>query len=166
MEMGRARQYAERVNLVKKIQHDGVWRFAPVAERHGKLLRDRVLISGREELHAEGSYYVEWYAAGQRRRLAVGRFEEALDAARRKSLEPNAIRAGIVQAAPTNGSTNSRTKERLTIGAAIDDYLDFVQHHRSPAPISPIATRSIPCCAPPLSNSISMRSIVMTSSIS
>ena len=130
--MGRIRQYAERVNLLKKIHIDGIWKFAPVAERNGKLLRDRVLISGREELHAEGGYYLEWYETGKRRRLAVGKFDEALDTARRKSLELNAIRAGIVQAQPQNSSASSRKEDRLTIGSAIDAYLEFVQHHRSP----------------------------------
>jgi hypothetical protein len=42
-----------------------VWRFAPVAERNGKLLRDRVLIAGHEELRTEGSHYLEWYEAGR-----------------------------------------------------------------------------------------------------
>jgi integrase/recombinase XerD len=97
MEMGRPRQYAERVNLLKKIHAADGWKLAPVVERNGKILRDHVLVAGRDELHSEGSYYLEWYESGSRRRRAVGKFDAALDAARRKSLELQAIRAGIVE---------------------------------------------------------------------
>lgn len=64
---------------------------------------------------------------GRRCRRAVGQLEAALDAARRKSLELQAIRAGIVQPQPRE----SPVAERLTLGSAIDSYLDFVDHHRT-----------------------------------
>ena len=127
--MGQPRHHAERVNLLKKIQVAGGWKFAPVVERNGKILRDRVLARGYDEQHPEGSYYAEWHEAGERSRKAVGKFDAALDAARRKSLELKALPAGLLQPQPRH----SPKQERLTIGAAIDSYLDFVDHHPSPA---------------------------------
>jgi integrase/recombinase XerD len=126
--MGRSRQYAERANILKKIQLGQDWKFAPTVERNGKIVRDHVWVSGRDEHHPEGSYYLEWYQAGRRRRLSVGRFDAALDAARRKSLEIQAVRAGIVQ----SQEQPAAAEERLAIGAAIDSYLDFIEHQRSP----------------------------------
>lgn len=126
--MGRSRQYAERANILKKIQLGQRWKFAPVVERKGKIVRDHVWVSGRDEHHPEGNYYLEWYQEGKRCRLSVGKFDSVLDAARRKSLEIQAVRAGIMQP-PERPAAAER---RLTIGTAIDAYLDFIEHHRSP----------------------------------
>jgi hypothetical protein len=35
--------------------------FTPVVERKGKIIRDHVLINGKDEHHPEGRYYLEWY---------------------------------------------------------------------------------------------------------
>ncbi|HSS99334.1 MAG TPA: hypothetical protein VLK33_20005, partial [Terriglobales bacterium] len=125
--MGRVRQYAERANVLKKIYFGQGWKFAPVVEKNGKLVRDHVWISGRDTHHPEGSYYLEWYESGKRRRLSVGKFDAVLDAARRKSIEMQAVREGIIEPRERQAA-----QERLTIGAAIDSYLDFIEHHRSP----------------------------------
>ena len=61
--MGRTRQYAGRVNVIKQIKLGDRWPFAPVVEKNGKLVRDHVLVSGRDEHHPEGRYYLEWYEA-------------------------------------------------------------------------------------------------------
>ncbi len=126
--MGRSRQYAERANILKKVHLGQTWKFVPVVEKNGKILRDHVWVCGRDEHHPEGSYYLEWYEAGNRRRLSVGKFDAALDAARRKALEIQAVRAGIVPAPPSHAAA----EERLTLGAAVDSYLEFIEHHRSP----------------------------------
>ncbi len=125
--MGRSKQYAERANILKKIHLGQAWRFAPAVVRKGKILCDRVWVSGRDEHHPEGSYYLEWYQTGKRRRLAVGKFDAVLEAARRKALEIQAVRAGIME--PCEQVAAAR--QRLKTGAAIDAYLDFVEHHRS-----------------------------------
>jgi len=122
--MGRTRQYAGRVNVIKQIKLGDRWPFAPVVEKNGKLVRDHVLVSGRDEHHPEWRYYLEWYEAGKRRRQAVSNFREVIEAARRKSIEVNAIKAGIIEA------RQQPQLERITIGQAIDDYLDFTQAHR------------------------------------
>ncbi len=122
--MARSKQYAERVNILKKVRVGGVWKLSAVLERNGKIVRDHVLISGDDEHHPEGGYYLEWYQEGKRRRQAVGDFSEILEAARRKSIEVNAQKAGIIEAIPEPES------QRVTISQAIDEYLDFIKAHR------------------------------------
>lgn len=49
---------------------------------------------GPRRTHPDGTYYIEWYEIGnQRRRKAVHDFADLLDAARRKALEVEAVRA-------------------------------------------------------------------------
>ncbi|MFZ0311053.1 MAG: hypothetical protein WAL89_22970, partial [Candidatus Sulfotelmatobacter sp.] len=122
--MARSKQYAERVNILKKVRVGGVWKLSAVLERNGKIVRDHVLISGDDEHHPEGGYYLEWYQEGKRRRQAVGDFSEILEAARRKSIEMNAQKAGIIEAIPEPES------QRVTISQAVDEYLDFIKAHR------------------------------------
>jgi integrase/recombinase XerD len=134
--MARSRSYAERVNVLKKVLINGVWKFVPVIERNGKIVRDHVLIAGSDQHHAEGSYYIEWYEGSRRRKQCVGSFEKVLDAARCKSIELNARKAGIatveVTPPPGNAQPSSPSNGRLTKNAAIDDYLAYVKTNRAP----------------------------------
>jgi integrase/recombinase XerD len=82
--MARAKQYAERVNVIKMVKINGKWPFAAVVERNGKIIRDHVWVSGLDEHHPEGRYYLEWYESGKRRREPVATFDLLLPAARRK----------------------------------------------------------------------------------
>ncbi|HEU0046622.1 MAG TPA: site-specific integrase, partial [Nitrososphaera sp.] len=122
--MARSKQYAERVNILKKVRVGGVWKLSAVLERNGKIVRDHVLISGSEEHHPEGGYYLEWYQEGKRKRQAVRNFADVIEAARHKSIEVNAQKAGIIE---TSGEPE---EQRVTIGQAIDEYLDFIKTHR------------------------------------
>ncbi len=125
------KHYANRVKILKYVKVGAGWRFANAVERNGKIVRDHVLISGRDEHHAEGTYYLEWYEIGnRRRRQAVCDFSDLLDAARRKAVEVEAMRAGVIsspEVAPVDSS-----RDRIAIGKAIDDYLLFAKDHRSP----------------------------------
>lgn len=127
--MGRTKQYADRVNVIKRIKVDGKWPFAPVVEKNGKIVRDHVWISGRDEYHPEGRYYLEWYEVGRRRRRAAGSLDEALGSARHKSIEIEAAKAGIVKP-PVVPVTVSETRTKTA--SALQKYLQFVQTHRSP----------------------------------
>ena len=88
--MARSKQYAERVNILKNVRVGGKWRLAAVLEKNGKIIRDQVRISGRDEHHPEGGYFLEWYQEGKRRRQAVGEFAEVIEAAAAKSIEVSA----------------------------------------------------------------------------
>jgi integrase len=126
--MGRTKRYAERVNILKKVQIAGCWKLLPAVERKGKLVRDHVSVAGRDEHHAEGSYYLEWYQDGKRLRQAVADFSSVVDRARHKSIELNAIRAGIIRPVPSPSAENGRT----TLALAIEQYLELVKAQRSP----------------------------------
>jgi len=54
--MARAKQYADRVNIIKRIKLGSKWPFAPVLERDGRIVRDHVWVAGRDEQHPEGRY--------------------------------------------------------------------------------------------------------------
>jgi integrase/recombinase XerD len=125
----RSPQFAKRVNLLKKIKVGDAWRFAPaVPESNGKL-KDKVLVDGAVEVHPEGSYFIEWRENGRRRRESVEK-EEALDRARRKAVEVQAQRDGLIQAAPPPTPAENSENGRVKTGEAIDLYLKFIKAHR------------------------------------
>jgi len=128
MEMVEAKQYGERVNIVKYVRVEKKWRFAAVVEKQGRFIRDQVWIARRKEHHPEGSYFLEWYQGGKRRRHSVGGFENVIDGARRKAIELGAIRAGLIRSQEEPPRDH---ESRISIAAAIDSYLDLVKHHRS-----------------------------------
>lgn len=122
-------QYADRVNLVKKIKIGTSWRFAPVVTESNGKLKDKVRLDGKVEIHPEGSYYIEWREHGRRFREAVLK-ADAIDLARRKAIELSAIREGLV----SNPMPVEKEPEaaRIPTGQAIDNYLRFVKAHRKP----------------------------------
>ena len=69
--MARAKQYADRVNVIKRIKLGSKWPFAPVVEQNGRIVRDHVWVAGRDEHHPEGRYYLEWYEVGPEVRESV-----------------------------------------------------------------------------------------------
>ena len=96
--MPRKHKYANRVKILKYVKAGEKWRFANVVEKSGKLVRDHVLISGFDEHHPEGTYYIEWYEIGnRRRRKAIPDFGAVVEEARRKAIEVEAMRAGLVE---------------------------------------------------------------------
>ncbi len=125
-----APDYADRVNLIKKIKTADGWRFAPVVPEANGRLKDRVRINGQIEVHPEGAYYIEWRVGGRRGRryrTAVAR-DEAIDQARRKAIELRAIRDGLIAGPEPEPEVAPKT----TIGDAIDAYLRYVKMQRKP----------------------------------
>jgi integrase len=125
-----APDYADRVNLIKKIKTANGWRFAPVVAESNGRLKDRVSINGQVEVHPEGAYFIEWRIGGRRGRRyrsAVDR-DEAIDAARRKAIELRAIRDGLIASPEPEPKAAPKTK----IGDAIDAYLRYVRMQRKP----------------------------------
>jgi site-specific recombinase XerD len=117
--------YADRVNVIKKIKIDNAWRFAPVVPEANGRLKDRVRVNGQIESHPEGAYYIEWRIGGRRGRryrIAVAR-DEAIDMARRKAVELRAIRDGLIAAPEPEPPASPKTP----IGDAIDAYLRYVK---------------------------------------
>jgi len=103
--MARAKQYTDRVNIIKRIKLGSRWPFTSVVENNGRIVRDHVWVAGGDEHHPEGRYYLEWNEAGKRRRKPVSRFENLLQVARSKSIELNALKAGLL---PPSGAAAVR----------------------------------------------------------
>jgi len=139
----RAKTYADRVNIIKMVKVGGKWPFAPVVERNGKIIRDHVLVNGKDEHHPEGRYYLEWYEGGKRRRHPIPIFEELVPAARAKSIELQARKAGILVelprseprteslAIPSTAEPSAPAPNRIAMAAAVDQYLEFCEKQRS-----------------------------------
>lgn len=126
----KAKQYANRVKILKYVKVRNVWRFAKILERNGKIVRDHVLISGRDEHHPEGTYYLEWYEIdNRRRRKAVPNFADIVEQSRRKAIEVDAMRAGVIERSTTPAP--SGLAGRIRVATAIDSYLEFIKHHRA-----------------------------------
>lgn len=118
----RRRHYANRVNIIKKVKVGQQWQFAPVLlDAHGRVRWDYVRIGGSEEVHKEGTYYIDWYEDGRRRRESVGTIpSEILQRARRKGLVVESEKAGIEV-------NDGEAVDSRTIDAAIRKYLDSVK---------------------------------------
>lgn len=123
-----AKQYGERVNVIKYVRVASKWRFAAVVEKKGRIIRDLVSVNGEEQHHSEGRYFLEWYQSGRRRRQSVGAFENVAEGARRKAIELEAVKAGIISAPR---ETLKIEEQRTTLAVAIEIYLDYVKHQRS-----------------------------------
>src|SRR5208283_2762905 len=66
-----------RVKLLKKIKIStsagATWTLVPALfDSKGRVRRDHVTVAGQDEVHAEGSYYLEWWEGGKRYREAAG----------------------------------------------------------------------------------------------
>jgi hypothetical protein len=116
--------YASRVNILKYVKVSSKWRFAPAQLVNGKLKFDWVLIDGQAERHTEGTYYIEWYEAGRRRRQSVKDSAEILEQARRKVVEMDAEKAGLEIA-------HNENDKRVRVSDAVDAYLKEMEPPRA-----------------------------------
>ncbi|MGA8734413.1 MAG: tyrosine-type recombinase/integrase, partial [Terriglobales bacterium] len=124
---GKPKLYAHRVKILKYVKVGDAWRFANVVKRSGRMVRDHVLITGRDEHHPEGSYYLEWYEHGKRHRKAVADFATVAEAARLKAIEVEALKAGVMSRPAQPAVINPNG---ITLAAAVDQYLAMVQAQR------------------------------------
>jgi hypothetical protein len=57
---------APRVTLLKQIKSDDKWiPAAALFDSKGRVRRDHVRVAGRDEVHPEGSYFLEWWEEGK-----------------------------------------------------------------------------------------------------
>ena len=117
------------VNLLKQVKVNGTWKLATALfDRKGRVRRDRVRVNGQDEAHPEGSYFIEWWDHGKRRREAAGAdAQDAADKARVREAELTAARYGVIPPAPALEAP----PRRITLAAALDGYLEYVRDHRS-----------------------------------
>ena len=115
---------AHRVNILKKVVANGKWSLFPaVVETNGNL-KDKVRIKGKTEVHPEGTYYIEWWQEGKRKREAIPDRAQVLDLARRKAIVREAAKAGMQLA---SDGENHGANPKTTIDAAIQDFLKDVE---------------------------------------
>jgi len=116
------------VKLLKKIKTDDVWKLAPALfDSKARVRRDHVKVAGKDELHAEGTYYLEWWSGGERSREAAGPDAFiAAERARHKQAELDAIRNGLIDT-----SAAPESPERVTVKDALAKYEDYIRYHRS-----------------------------------
>jgi integrase/recombinase XerD len=117
------------VILLKQVKVGGKWRHArALFDTKGRVRRDRVRVRGQDELHPEGSYFIEWWDDGKRHLEPVGAdAQDAAEQARIKQAELAAMRNGII---PQHQVVES-VQDRTTLSAALDSYKEYVQYHRS-----------------------------------
>ena len=120
--------YGPRVNILKKIKVGESWRFAPLKQdAQNRISWNVVFINGLDEIHKEGSFYIEWYENGRRKRESVGkRPHEVLERARRKRLVLDSERAGIE--VKDHEATDPRR-----LHAAMARYLESVKLFKKPS---------------------------------
>ena len=118
-----------RVKLLKQVKVDGKWILAEVLfDTKNRVRRDHVLVAGKDEIHPEGSYFIQWCQNAHRYREAVGADpQDAADKGRVKQAEIAAARNGIIPAPPQPEPAPQRTP----LAEALDDYLNYVRDHRS-----------------------------------
>src|SRR5436309_1918266 len=112
--------YSCRVNILKFVKVADKWRFAPAQTLNNKLKLDCVLVDGQAQRHTEGTYYIEWYENGVRRRQSVKDSAEVLEQARRKAIELEANKAGLEIAPDEQG-------ERVRLRDAVATYLKEIE---------------------------------------
>ena len=117
-----------RVKLLKKIKSDDNWILCTALfDSKGRVRRDHVTVRGRDETHTEGSYYLEWWDGGLRKREAVGpNAFVAADKARTQQAQLSAAHSGIIVPANDNHDV-----PRVTLKRALDRYSEYIQYHRS-----------------------------------
>jgi len=125
---GKPKLYAHQVKILKYVKVGNAWRFANVVKSSGRMVRDHVLIAGRDEHHSEGSYYLEWYEHGKRHRKTVADFATAAEEARLKAIEVEALKAGVMSRPLQPATINPNS---TTLAAAVDQYLAMVEAQRS-----------------------------------
>jgi integrase/recombinase XerD len=123
------------VHLTKRVQTDQGLRYCAVAESaNGRVKPDVVVVSGKEERHGEGAYYLEWREDGKRVRLSVGK--DAADAAarrQRKEAELNALNNGV-SVLPENGDGHR------SVATAVAAFLDETELTKKPKTLAAYTT--------------------------
>jgi hypothetical protein len=99
---------------------------SPVRQQ-GCIRRDHVVVDDRDEAHAEGSCFLEFWDRGKRKREAVGPDAfAAADRARHRQAGLSAIRSGLIEA-----PVIVEAPERIKVQDALGKYADHIRYHRS-----------------------------------
>jgi integrase len=111
-------------------------RYCPVVlSPNGRVKPDLVLVSGKQERHSEGAYYLEWRENGRRIRLSVGKDPQDAAARRqRKEAELNALNNGV-SVLPDNGKDGPRS-----IARAVAQFVEETELTKKPKTLAAYTT--------------------------
>ncbi len=123
------------VNLTKRVQTGEGMRYCPVAQSpNGRVKPDLVVVSGQQERHPEGAYYLEWREDGRRIRLSVGKDPQDAAARRqRKEAELNALNSGV-SVLPEDGDGHR------TVAKAVARFLEETELTKKPKTLAAYTT--------------------------
>lgn len=123
------------VNLTKRVQTPHGWRYCTVIlSANGRVKPDLVIVTGKQETHKEGAYYLEWREGAKRVRLSVGKDPADASARRqRKEAELNAVNNGV--AVVPDGQNGNRS-----VAAAVADFLDETSLTKKPKTLAAYST--------------------------
>ena len=123
------------VNLTKRVQTPHGWRYCTVVlSANGRVKPDIVVVNGKQEIHKEGAYYLEWREGAKRVRLSVGKDPGDASARRqRKEAELNAVNNGV--AVVRDGQNGQRS-----IAAAVAEFLDETKLTKKPKTLAAYTT--------------------------
>jgi integrase len=123
------------VNLTKRVQTPHGWRYCTVIlSANGRVKPDLVIVTGKQETHKEGAYYLEWREGSKRIRLSVGKDPADASARRqRKEDELNAVNNGV--SIVPDGQNGHRS-----VAAAVADFLDETKITKKPKTLSAYST--------------------------
>jgi len=116
------------VNLTKRVHTAQGLRYCRVVlSANGRVKPDVVVVSGSEERHPEGAYYLEWREGQKRVRQSVGKDAADASAKRlRKEAELNAVNNGVA-VLPENGRSGHQP-----LLSAVEQYLADVKLTHKP----------------------------------
>jgi len=121
------RQVNKEVNLTKRIKTPQGLRFCPVViSANGRVKPDYVLISGKEQRHPEGAYYLEWREDGKRVRQSVGRDAAAAAARRHRQQQILGSKAAGIKL------VDEGQDDGLSLATAVAGYLEDVRISKKP----------------------------------
>jgi integrase/recombinase XerD len=117
-----------KVGILKRVKLEGGWQFCPIVRGgNGKIKPDAVMVKGREEIHLEGLYYVDFLLDGKRKRISAESSADAVVMAEAKRQElvarKHAVNAGIELPEP-------ETKGGRSLTDAVTSYLLEIAAHK------------------------------------
>ena len=119
------------VNITKRVRIEGKgWRFCEVVFGANRKIRpNAVLIDGKEQLHPEGRYYIDFLQDGQRKRLAAGASAAEATIAADQQTRTLTARRAAADAGITLPQSKPAAGSRL-LKEAVETYLLEIQAHK------------------------------------
>ena len=124
------------VNVTKRVQTAKGPRYCPVVlSANGRIKPDVVVVSGTQETHPEGAYYLEWREGMKRVRLSIGK-DPATATARhlQKEAELNARNHGV------NVISENETNGHRSVAVSIADFLEETKLTKKPKTFAAYST--------------------------